>query len=583
MADSMERADGFTTQLGGMDGGRNAQLINVNAYSKGVNVVVRDGFVTSRPGFASVASISGSKFQGAGRWSLDSVDRLVLVVDGHVHVVNCDTSVVQDMGLLFDPDDLCYFCQPDRWLLIQNGTDRPVVLQDVAGVVSVYGRNPPEVRFVPGTICHYAHSRVHYVPTFVPEQVDSSGDGMPDSSTQPGGMVFVSGDVRNILNPEYLFRMDEHLEPLEGGGLGLPGELGFITAMSTLRNAASGTGVGALIVFGREGVSAFAVDTPRDQWLTTSIAQALFIGGSTRSANAVVSVNGDLVFVDSDGFIRSLGYTEYERQRQLTNRPMSFEITPFINTTNVELASLSHADNRILATVNGFENHFRGLASADLAPDFTLAAQGMSVAYDGMWTGFKFRQIIGARHLDTLCHWAIVESDSGFRVLIHDKTTVNDVGSTVIESQLTTRSFNFQAPADPKLLKYVELRLGDMVENVTCSVYYRPSGYPLWLQMGSAKTINVPTGSPAQARRRLRFALDPDSALCDTVTDEKLCVGDGFQIRVVWTGHAAIERMRVVGELLVDAPPACDEDNPDDEYPTAGVVENDFSYEVALA
>ena len=594
--------DGFVNLLGGMSGGLAPTLIPETTYARGINVSTRGGLVHTRPGFMKLSALPNGKFQGAGRWSMNSGDRVVYVVAGAVYAYSPETNVnTQIFSGTTDPvtgapipvtltSDRCYICQVDRWCVVQDGTSRPVVLVEDAttGLPTLYGRDAPLVCLVPGTVMAYAHQRLHYVPTLVPMMTpdpDAFPDVVPTLSTESGKMVFVSSDVRDITHPEYVFRMSEHRLLAQGGGIALPQEMGFITGMCAFRNAATGSGVGALVVFAREGMSAFAVNSPRTQWKTVDLGQVLFYGPGTVSHNSIVPVNDDIMYRGVDG-VRFVRYSKTEAgggSGTLSNNPKSREVTPWMteSETSLPYVSSAFADNRATMTAQGEvladgSIGFKGLISLDVSQAATISEVDPP-GWDGLFTGFKFLQVMGMRYAGRMETHAIVRSgDNTFYARLSEDATTDS--GTPIQSMLVTRAMNFGNLVDLKELQYVDATLSDLTETVDIAVYFRPSSYPVWSELGS-KIINVPGGSP-QVRRRVRFALDISTIGCNLITGERLHTGSEFQFALVWQGHCQIDKFRAAAMLRLEAPPGCIADNAENmELPT-DLGLSDYEYEV---
>src|SRR3990167_8646809 len=134
-----QTVDGMLDFSGGLNSGADPSLIARTQYARGVNITVRDGLPQTRNGFVQVLELPIGNFQGAFVWQLADGDRLVSVVQGHVWVYTIATQISIDLGSCFDANLPVYFAQADRWAVVQDGTSRPVVLQAVSGVVSIYG------------------------------------------------------------------------------------------------------------------------------------------------------------------------------------------------------------------------------------------------------------------------------------------------------------------------------------------------------------------------------------------------------------------------------------------------------------
>ena len=595
-----EVSDGFISLLGGMQGGINPLLLGPTMYARGINVSSREGLVRTRAGFTSLGAIpAAGTFQGAARWSLNSGDRIVVAVSGRLLTFNLESETWTDLGVQMSTTaETVYLEQADRWIIAQDGSSTPKAIEEVAGVDQMYsGSNPDGVKHVPGTISKYVFGRVHFVPTLLPTQTPSLPDDAveadynetPISSALSGRTVFVSSDVRDNFDPQWILRMSEHRILSQGGGLAMPQELGFITGMSAFRNAATGTGTGPLILFAREGVCAFDVSVPRTAWKSQQLSQVLFFGSGTRSPFAIVPVNDDIVFLDAEGQLRTIRFTTSKTaggSGSLSNTPMSTEVTPFLEASDRSLlphASASYAYNRLLFTVAGEEGpQFKGVVSMDTDPTFGVS-ETSNALFDGMWTGFTFLRLLHARYQDGLRHFAVVRNGAALALVWYDDSALVDPNGTRIMSQLWTKFYEFgDAALLTKRLQHVDVWLSDVQTQTEFEVLFRPSGYPNWLSLGS-KVLNV-IGTLPQARRRLRFGVDTDNTGCNPVTQEALHSATEFQFALRWTGACTVAKFQVVAQKLADAPPECAEDNPDnnDMASAPGETLDDFEYEVTL-
>ena len=593
MAADIPRVSGFASLAGGMESSVDPALLAENQFVRGVNITTRDGLPRMRDGFARVLQFATGTYRGGKVWSLNSGDYLTYVIDGTVYVADIDGATITSLGALFPvATSRCYFCQADQWMVIQDGSDRPVVLQQVGGVFSVYGRNPPEVSLVPGTVMLYSHRRLHYipkvVPTYDPAVTPATVSNVPIASTIEGRVCIVSSDIRDILNPEWIFRMSEHRVLNGGGGRALPEELGFITALGVLRGAATGTGVGESIVFAREGVCGFDFSFPRTQWDNANLARMLFQGAGTITPEAVTQVNNDLVYIDLNGYVRRLLYdasTLNGSGGNLSNIPASLPMTYYHNlsgVTELAAASATFVDNRYLWTLKGKTGAlYDGLGVLDTSASvFTGVNNPMK--YDGVWTGFDFQQVVGMksngqRRLVIVAKGA---NDTNY-LLMQSPGTYYDNGTTAIRSCVVSRVTNFIEPLKTKELRSVTLDLSDIRTPVVVTVLYRPRGFPTWTSMGT-RTINVPGGGP-QIRKSVQFVVDTTTVSCDDISEIPLNVADEFQFALQWTGFCRIDRCMEFANAKDKSPSdMCEADNADDS--TLPLTENldDFGYKVTL-
>lgn len=592
---------GFTGVPGGMNSGLDPLLLKPTEFVSGINLSVRGGFASTRGGFIiekDHSDVSGA-FRGADTWRLNSGDWQVLVIGDTVVIYDVDNGTRYTFpGMFTVSSSWCFFEQADRWMVIQSGGDRPAVFEILGGVPSLYGRDPTAVCLVQATVMQYLHGRLFMVPVQVPAltpdpTASPTAVPDPDPAAGDGRLVFCAADVRDNLNPEYLFRMTEHRTVATGGVFNLPAEFGFIEGLSELRGAATGTGVGPLLVFAREGVSAFDVSVPRSEWLTTSIGQVLFRGAGTRSSRSIVPINDDVGYIDVDGQVRFLRYDKTDLSGAggvLYNTPRSNEMRYWIEQGDPQYlgeVSSTFVDNRFFWTLIGdSDKTYAAVGVLDTIPAYTMAAQEPP-AYYGVWTGFDFHQVVSARKAQKYRLFAYARKAAGGVVFLrYDDDTTLDPLSTPIVASLTTKTFDFAldrvaTATSIKRLDYCEFWLQDITRNTTVSVYYRLAGYSTWTLMGT-KAISVPSGPP-QSRRQLKISLDQSTTDCNTVTNKPVFVGDRFQFLIRIQGSCMLEAFRAVATVVSEEEPdICDTDNSNGlEYPV-DTLAPDFDYEVAL-
>lgn len=553
--------------------------------------------------------VANPAFQGAGVWSLESGDRFVFVVAGHVYSLEIGTLVVTQItgtdpwtDPVFDTEAQCYLCQADRYMVVQDGTSDPVVVMDEDGTPRqflytedasygsedharylsgsdadfVFGSNlagyegyPPQG--VPtGTVMAYVMGRLHVVPRYVP------------GGTETGRPYFLSGDIVKPSDPEDCLRFKETQYLTGGGAHGMPVEMGFIHGMFMMRNSEAGTGVGDLYALGRNGLSAFAVSLSRDQWTDSNIAQGLFVGSGTKSPWSIVQANNEVLFRGTDG-IRSISYTTSAQWRSgsLLNLPLSTEVAEYMQDADyLPHVSASFFDNHYLISCAGVhDRYFQGLLHMDQATVVNLGSPASSPAYTGVWTGDDFAQVLCARKDDVPRGFIFA---AGPKLYLIDDAVDQDNAAVSIESRIETRAYNFQDPVARKVLQKVDLWVSDVTQDTTITVYVRPDGYPYWAPV-STKTILVGSGSASQIRRKLHFGLDSNADYCDPVSCRPLHNASELQFAIAWTGHMQLDRAIFVADVIGEAPSdPCSETSAVVIEPssTAGVELEDFTYRI---
>lgn len=547
---------GFVSLLGGMHAGIEPEVLAETAYSRGINVTSRGGLVQTRPGFTKSVSLGAGVFQGMAAWSLRDASRLVVVKGGHLLVIDTGTGVITDMGLRFPGDRQCYLGSMERFFLIQDTVNPAVVLRVAGGQVYDTRIEDSTVQLgaqIPIGACFaFAHARLHMSPVTIP------------GSTEGGRSNFVSGDVLKPVDPQSClgaFSEDGYLN--EGGAHSLPMEMGYITALAPLRNAATGTGYGGLVVFAERGVAAFDMSIARDQWADSALGQILFFGSGTVSPWSVIPVNGTLIYRAVDG-LRILSYAVTSKQSAgdvLSSVPQSSEVGPFFQSDDAAFlpwVSAAAAGNRVFMTVGGtVGNSFKALVVLDTARITDVGSPQSTPSYDGIWQiqGRKFMGIASAWRQSVETLYAVLDDD--YLWYLDEDSTV-DSEALPIQCRLMTRTLLLDSP-NHKRLSQLQLWLKGLEQDTEIKLYSRPMGYPLWDPRGTL-SLKVPAGSLPQCRRALSLAVSREDSQADPQSSEPLILGQGHQFCLEWNGALVIEMFRVIAEFIEEpAPQPCPE------------------------
>lgn len=549
-----ELIDGFVSLLSGMHGGIAPELLKEDAYARGLNVSSRNGLIHTRPRFSLETSLPTGSYGGAEVWSLSTGDYLVYVIAGRVYAAPVDDwSNFTDLDLLFDPDARCYFCQVDKYMVIQDGTSSPRVLQESSGTISLFAGHTIPI----GTIMAYAHGRLHLVPKVVP------------GTSEPGNRYFISGDVLFPDDPTNVLQFTETDYWNEGGAHGIPEEMGDIYAIQPFRNASTGTGIGGLVILGKNGSSAFDMSIRRSSWKDIQLAQVLFSGTGTGTISpfSARAINDDLVYRGLDG-IRFVRYTKSGiagSSGALSCVPSSNEVTPFIDTENADslpFVSTALADNRMFLTAGGLwatgDNVFSSMIVMDLASVYGMRG-APAPSYDGIWTGVNPVQVLTATRSNRQLLLIISEDN---KVYTTSEAVYEDEGGNDPLCRVYTKVMYF--PNDRvslKELQHVELWVSDLYKDVDVTVHYRPEGFPLWSQLGTATIPSLGSAYP-QRRRRLRIPLSDDAKTYDPETGDALYKATGFQFCIEWRGSMQLSTVRFTasGPLAETPKLACQEE-----------------------
>lgn len=139
--------DGNASFEGGMDSSRFPNLIPINCYSVGVNVVCRNSSAGTRPGWEEIPLVADSVantdiaqylnygFQGATVYKKPSGSSvLIAVIHGRVYEIDLETKTTTQKfpagpsaTTTRNKESRNYFCQAGKYLIIQDGLTAPLV------------------------------------------------------------------------------------------------------------------------------------------------------------------------------------------------------------------------------------------------------------------------------------------------------------------------------------------------------------------------------------------------------------------------------------------------------------------------
>jgi hypothetical protein len=337
--------------------------------------------------------------------------QIVVVADGRILALNLNDQSCFVLSALdpIDPYAKVYFCQAERYLIIQNGLDEPRIYDGYrldrasyygAQVVPVgqqmaYGQGRLFVATNGGT--EIVAGDLVYGGSTSSATIASSSLANPTTITTDVNHGLVIGDLVTIsghssvppIDSTYevlsapsattftipaavttagtggyvskfnsgqesdLLRLTEHTFLAEGGSFKPPGDMGRINALAFVPVQDTSTGQGDLIAFCERGAASFAVATPRSEWKNTQGFQRVLFQSIGSPSDNIALVNGDLFFRSKEGN----GIRSYRSARADINSygqtPLSAEIAPVLDQdTQWMLGDVSFAlfDDRLLMT-----------------------------------------------------------------------------------------------------------------------------------------------------------------------------------------------------------------------------------------
>lgn len=557
MASGDELYEAIQSLLGGMSQAVDPQLLQPYQYAFGLNITDRKGLPQTRPGFTKLNfDVPDGKFQGAATYRLHDDNRIVFAVAGVIYQLKLsDLSLITHTGTLSATVDRMYFCQADRYMIVQDGdpsdswanANWPVIIyQDADYDQSALRASNPNQALPKGADMAYGHGRLYVATNYIYES------GWSDNLGRVG---FVAGDIIKAHDPEDVLKFTETDYLNEGGRIILPEELGYINGMSFQRNILTGVGMGPLIVGAEKGFAAFQVNAPRMEWKDFDFGIVSYSGVDVGclSPHSFENDNSDIIYRSKDG-IRTLRTTATEAQAGggIANDPISNEVEDVLlldDDATLALSEIAVIGSRVFTTSvpNSNKDAFRALISMDKKPIASITENATPI-YDGIWTGFDFLSIADAREGDDHKLFVFVkESDTETQVFYLDPDAYRDNGSDAPLCRYYSGYKIFEAPFNLKRFKHLELWLSNIIGNVEVTAYYRLDNYPFWNKCTTSIIKADASGSP---QRRSCLRLTAEDVDDDPVLEGRLDAGYIVQYCIEWQGFCQVDKVRLTAEDL---------------------------------
>lgn len=413
--------DGGSSALAGMDSSRSPDLIGENYIAFGQNVTCRGGKPRTRPGFTQLAlnnsqaatQLANLQFQGRFEYYDLTIGQTVIIQVHGGYVLRIDplTGDVDNLNPADANNVTAYhwFVQADTFMVIQNGTDIPLIWDGTALRRSFTGSNNLAVSnnsitrvgttVTVTTAVAHGYATLNYIqvdgtapngyigqyyitvtsPTVytfnignstvvTPATVPGTSRRAPEIPTGLymeyilGRIALVSSDRKTIKvgdiirgdvasNVANVLRFTEQQYIAEAAEFSLPASQGRITGIKAIPLQDTNTAQGGLMVFGERGTSSIDLSKARNTWQNSPIQQVTFLDIGASAQNSIVGFNGDLIFRDSIG-IRSYRSARGDLSTY-GQTPISAEMYRILkNDGTSQLAFISAAkfDNRLLMT-----------------------------------------------------------------------------------------------------------------------------------------------------------------------------------------------------------------------------------------
>lgn len=315
-----------------------------SSYYQGVNVHARNGYAAVRNPDVQIRlseHLTG-RYQGSTVYNPGTGERVVLVIDGNLYEIwsNGTVNAISTDTPLSTEVSRCQFVQANRYLVVQDGVNTPVVVEDATYTVR---DTIPIGRYM------------------------ASGNGYLAVVSANSQSIHIS-NISTFLEDE-----DEILKFTAQPATLTPFGIGSIKGLTIAPVLDSGTGMGALLAFGDTGrVFGYDLTIPRDDWGSTTgfgrvVAEGLFLA----SHNSIQSVGGDLYMRTVTGLdTLNLARADFQASR---NRNISRPVEGWLRN---DAPGLLHAVDAVF-----WDDRLYVTSSPLMQPDGQIAFQDV-VVYD---------------------------------------------------------------------------------------------------------------------------------------------------------------------------------------------------------
>jgi len=467
----------FTSLEGGMNSGFDPAVISDKQYWLGLNIVCRKGRPTTRPDFvrqkltfvADRVPVEGSvlapgvitctsaenetifkygKFQGSREYQTGAARYLVSMIAGWIFIIDVSSWKAYRMSSIPRMSrriNRAWFCQVVDYMVVQDGTNRPVIINNLSARLSRKDRD----EIPAGKVMIFGHGRIFL---------------------QISARNFIAGDIYKFYEPEAVFKFTENTYTAEGGAFSVSSEIGNITGMHFATQFDTATGDGPLLVGCENGVASYSIQNSRTLWNNNDLSKIQVIGTGIVGQSAKADVNQDMMFWSWQG-LRSWATTRQDISYRRKYSNQSAEMTEILKHETawlLPLVSMVHVNNRLLITVAAEKTQcmdqwpsedvesmqwndyaFRGIISLDfdqINNQIKSDAQTyvpQSASFDGVWTGIHPTQLVSINLSGKTRAFAFDKSSSGenriFEIL--DTSSGIDNENTPIACSLFTRNY----------------------------------------------------------------------------------------------------------------------------------------------
>jgi hypothetical protein len=551
------------------------------------NCTVRSGGITQRPGWLRNGALPGLDYYGGSfvyRPDGGGTPYLITVMGGHVWRVDPDDPAsATDLSAAFSKPlpitERCFFCQAERWLIIQagDGITLPLfwdgtTLSQSIGIVDPLATpaTGPHVNELPAAtaMCYYM-GRVWYAQN----RTVSAGDIVGGASAYPAPGPPYYGLKDSVLC------VQENPLCVGGDGFTVPTHAGNIRGLSYAANINTMLGQGNLYIGTTEEIYQLQVPVTRGDWINASaqnqpLMTVAVAGAGWVSDRSIVQANSDLFFQTIEPAIRSLALA-IRNFGQWGNVPLSineYRMVQFNDRRYLRFASGVLFDNRVLQTALPYDCGY-GIAHKALAPlNFDVisslsgqvsASAGVLSSYpawEGMWEGLNILEILSGDFGGLQRALMLVWSDANQAIEVwevsHDGRYDKEANRVVWYVEFP--AFTFGAELDLKRMVSGEVWIDRLWGEAILKIEWRPDGYVCWVpwhqwtvccESDEVPTPQYPEGINRQSYKQM-ISLPVPPADVSAPSGRPSNQGYQFQIRLTVKGYCRLRGLFLHAEKM---------------------------------
>lgn len=503
--------------IGGQDSSVIPDRIPDNCIAAGVNISTKRGSLAPRWGWEQFSLVypeggyfnsnndyityqelfETGKFQLAAAYPVDDVERILVVFNGNIFLVNVNTMTVSHVaisdGSILNPRAARLNWTPaGKSMVIFDFPNYPVI---VTG--STADRADPFYYEVPVSVNGAYNQNRLFISNAGNEF--TAGDPVGNPLTPNAPLTFE--EIELLASPYYgqIFQLttESSNEP--------------ITAMGFLQVADTSTGIGPLIIGTARSIYTYNTVQPRSDWDQGRFGTILTYNAGIVGPRAYANANSDMFFISSDGYVRSLSMSRDEQARW-SRIPISREVEPWFKYHDPSLKKFSfitYFKNKVFFSVNPFRIQARDYSTRREISDYAhagfvvLELDNVSSfgtpgkpTWAGLWTGVNPMDMVVLNDRA----FVISKDAYSFNKIWELNPAINydtaDCKIRYVRSRVYTKEHDCGDPFVNKEVHSLDLNFDVLKGDFSLDVKYKTSHSPKFLPWGTM-TLNAPWRSCA--------------------------------------------------------------------------------------